>query len=310
VQKFEQKANADCPICQGDNLKYEATYKASHDIFKGKHLFHCATCGMVFINPMPNEKEWDRYNNNFFSESLGGIPENKQAISFFKGLARIRLDYIESYIGTLPKNILEIGPGQGYFYEAYCNKCPDVTYTAIETDQTCLELLREVGVQTEKNINELCRKKESSFDLIVMSHVLEHQIAPHDFLNRVLSFLKPGGFIFIEVPCRDDLYKPIYDAHVLFYDKSPMIYLLSCFGLKNIKITYHGSEIKVINNTLIKAKDKIVFFLKRFIRHNSNYFQQSNLSYMDIEMWESVEPFNAEKEKEKPARWLRAIAKK
>src|SRR6185436_6978988 len=45
------------------------------------------------------------------------------------------------------------------------------------------------------------------FDLVIMSHVLEHVWHPTNFLRVATSLVKPGGYIYIEVPF--ELYTPL-----------------------------------------------------------------------------------------------------
>jgi 2-polyprenyl-3-methyl-5-hydroxy-6-metoxy-1,4-benzoquinol methylase len=40
----------------------------------------------------------------------------------------------------------------------------------------------------------------NSFDVITAFDVLEHMYQPREFLGRVLSWLRPGGIFFAELP--------------------------------------------------------------------------------------------------------------
>jgi hypothetical protein len=77
-------------------------------------------------------------------------------------------------------------------------------------------------------------------DLFVLSHVLEHTRDPAGFLGACLSQLIPGAHVFIDVPCRDYLYKSGDEPHLLFFDKPDMGYLVLKVGPREVEIGYFG----------------------------------------------------------------------
>jgi SAM-dependent methyltransferase len=48
------------------------------------------------------------------------------------------------------------------------------------------------------------------YDVIAMSHTLEHIPEPHDFLSEAFARLRPGGHLAIVVPCHDGLHPRIF----------------------------------------------------------------------------------------------------
>ena len=47
---------------------------------------------------------------------------------------------------------------------------------------------------------------DNKYDLIIISHVLEHVPNPRSFIDSIIPFLANNSIIFIEVPCLDFLY--------------------------------------------------------------------------------------------------------
>ncbi len=49
---------------------------------------------------------------------------------------------------------------------------------------------------------------QACYDLVVMSHVLEHLENPEEVLRRCIPLIKPGGYIYIELPSERSLRLP------------------------------------------------------------------------------------------------------
>jgi ubiquinone/menaquinone biosynthesis C-methylase UbiE len=52
-----------------------------------------------------------------------------------------------------------------------------------------------------------------SFDVVVMSHILEHMPYPKVSLEEVRRIMNPGGFLFIAVPDIDSMHFKIFGKH-------------------------------------------------------------------------------------------------
>lgn len=66
------------------------------------------------------------------------------------------------------------------------------------------------------------------FDAVICSHVLEHQLNPHNFLKKVVSCTNEGGYITIIVPPR----KPfIIGGHVSIWNAGLVLYHLILAGV-------------------------------------------------------------------------------
>jgi SAM-dependent methyltransferase len=299
---MSRETSVSCPVCLGEDCRRERRYKGYHEIFANRFLSRCTDCGMVFADPMPSDREWEAYNREFFSESLGGMPDNERVAEFSRGIARTRLDYIAARAKDgLPNSVLEIGPGPGYFFQAYSDRVPGVRYTAVETDSECRTSLREVGVEVEESFDDL-GKDVNHFGLVVMSHVLEHSTNPREFLGRALGLLQPGGGLFIEVPCSDYNYKPVFDAHVLFFDKAPMARLLDDLGACDWHIAYYGESIRKLRRQ-VSLPHRLVNRVKRF---GEACGVPPSSAAADAEMDPTT--WAAHIENDEPARWLRVMA--
>jgi SAM-dependent methyltransferase len=312
-----------CPGCRDEQCVEDRPYRGLHAIFQGRNLWRCGACGLVFINPMPSQDDWDRYNQDFFVESEGGLPKDPDTLLFFKGIARLRLQYIVEHAGWVepPDAVLEIGPGPGFLCDAYLQQRPDARFAAVETDHSCQEMLREKGVEVFDAFEQI-PAESTAFDLVIISHVLEHIQDPAGLVKTAMGCLRPGGYMFIEVPCRDFEYKRYWDAHILFFDKPSMDRVLQRAGLQDFRLSYHGEDINRLKRQLslfnkALARFKVTAVLNRLQRAIYRIGQSlggghggAGRPLADSEMWAVVRTYAPHRENDRPARWLRVLGRK
>ena len=310
LKAMSDRGGTACPVCRGNECEHRERYKGQHAIFEGRWLRRCRDCGMVFADPMPDAGEWESYNRDFFAESEVAVAAEGQAALFFQGLARLRLAQIEQAVDALPDSVLEIGPGPGHFCQAYFEQAADARYGVIETDVHCHGRLRDLGAEVWKDLG--AAAAGAPYGMVVMSHVLEHCLDPRDFMETVWALLRPGGVLFVEVPCLDCDYKPTFDAHVLFFDKGSMACLLDYVGAEGCRLSYHGESIEVLRRPYqfhVRLANKVRSLVGASPAEPPAEPEPVDLP-IDGAMWRAVAPFKPHVENDVPSRWLRALAYK
>jgi 2-polyprenyl-3-methyl-5-hydroxy-6-metoxy-1,4-benzoquinol methylase len=197
-----------CPACENKiDAKLVSGYNYKHELFKNKKLYQCRVCGLIFVQPMPTFDELDFYYKNVWLKVEGAVPESKEAELVYQIQAEERVQYLSRHI-KIPENvqILDIGSGYGYLYEAFQGKMREgIDFYATDPNQKNLKRLQEKGIRAFADIAEI---KNRSFDLITLCSVLEHIPNPFSYLKMVLAYLKNDGCLFIDLPERDDTIKP------------------------------------------------------------------------------------------------------
>ena len=90
------------------------------------------------------------------------------------------------------------------------------------------------GRVVESSVEEF--SSDEVFDVIWMSHVLEHLIEPDDFIKKIKNNLKKNGIFFIEVPNCE--YEPMLknsiekNPHLFHFTKKALIKLVENAGYK------------------------------------------------------------------------------
>lgn len=154
---------------------------------------------------------------------------------------------VEMFSKYINKNaaILDIGIREGAFIEFLKEKGFNNLY-GIDIYEKSIELAKEKGINCEvANAQEFSLAKQ--FDLIVMSHVLEHCPDPASVLDCVYTHLNIDGILFIEVPIEKGEPRPTEkDAHYFNFNSfDDMINLL-------------GSRWDILEKFVSKKRIKVV----------------------------------------------------
>ena len=170
----------------------------------------CLECGQVRIDPKPTELELDRFYRDLYRDLYFNMQKptdelilNEQKPRGLKILKILNKNGIEVH----NKNVLEIGAGAAGILDMFYER--GAVTTALEpSSEYCRYMERysphEVieGFLTKKNKETIIQKR---YDVIIISHVLEHIHQPVEFLNAAKFLLKKDGVIFIEVPSMEKM---------------------------------------------------------------------------------------------------------
>jgi len=114
---------------------------------------------------------------------------------------RARLGLVDGL--SLPEGsggrLLEVGPGQGI--DLYCLRTLGWDACGLEVDPVAAARARETsGADVHVGTLASTDLPDASFDLVYMSHVLEHLHEPGPALRRAFDLLKPGGSMVLLYP--------------------------------------------------------------------------------------------------------------
>jgi SAM-dependent methyltransferase len=114
-------------------------------------------------------------------------------------VARV-LAFASKYVKAPLPTLLDVGSGLGVF--PFWMKAAGWRCTALDPDPRAAAHAREVvGVDAiAGDFLSIADERLGSFDVISFNKVLEHLIDPVPLLEKAARHLKPGGFIYVEVP--------------------------------------------------------------------------------------------------------------
>ena len=101
--------------------------------------------------------------------------------------------------------VLDVGCGVGNVLRLIHHGDSTCELYGADIDETCLKNTKEsVGLKEAIHISDVedlfQQNRESTFDVVIFSHVLEHVSRPSDTVKGLVNLLKPGGVLILAVP--------------------------------------------------------------------------------------------------------------
>ena len=217
-----------CPLCGVKNNLQGLFHGRFEQLKKDYVVSECRSCGFIHQNPSWGEKDYD----NLYADHVYDPSNHKfypSQIERYRGVAAV--------IGNLPlfqSRILDYGCYDGSFME-WLKK-----FTAFGQQTRIIGydiFLKNISnADGFYNSLKILLEKESSFDVVVMSHVLEHIFNPLKVLGFINDkLLKDKGYLVIEVPdasfIRNDDCSPVHIQHLNYFTPQTMVKLGNAAGL-------------------------------------------------------------------------------
>ncbi len=109
-----------------------------------------------------------------------------------------RLDFVLDLIGIKEGTVLDIGCGPGVQFLAHMNK---FKFTGIDISEQALTCAQDKGYKTLiYDVSKGLPFDDNSFDIVVMTDILEHLFDPLALILEAQRTLRLGGYMVISVP--------------------------------------------------------------------------------------------------------------
>lgn len=170
-------------------------------------------------------------------------------------------------------NILDVGCGHNsfnickqYFLFNVFDGIDKEIWHENENDYKDFTNLFLIDLETETD--KIDNLKEEYYDLILMSHVIEHIFNGHEIIQKLISKLAPNGIIYIETPSIKTLKYPSGIGFFNFHDDSTHKKIYSFSKLSNILIK---NKCKVIKAGIRRDPIRLIFYSPFFLFWNIIY---------------------------------------
>lgn len=227
-----------CPLCGSPQRTHQVFEHAQVD---GQALQYklCRKCGLVFQSPRLVEKALDDFYTSDYRQLVQGQegPTEKD-LRVQHGRARVMVDFLEQEVPAVSRH-LDIGCSSGALLSAVASNygCAAV---GIEPGDAYRSFAQQRGFEVYRDLDELEEGQEATFDLVSMSHVIEHLPDPVQVLRRIRErWLEAGGFLLLETP---NLFghQCFELAHLSAYTASTLKTLLQQAGFESQRLKRHG----------------------------------------------------------------------
>jgi SAM-dependent methyltransferase len=204
LDRFFEPRRAACPSCGDGRL---LPFITTEDLLQQKpgtfHLERCANCALVFQNPRLSLDGLNYYYADFYE----GLGEDVASTMFAvpSDAYRRRAAMVLSHTEPEPRRWLDVGTGHGHFCLSAKVVAPSVSFDGLDLSESIDEAARRGWVRKGFRglFPELAPSLAGQYDVVSMSHYLEHTREPQAEIAAAYTALAPGGLLFIEQPDPD-----------------------------------------------------------------------------------------------------------
>lgn len=199
----------------------------------------CLSCGFVFQSPRMTSDEADAFYAAEYRSLYQGSSGPNQKDLYIQSL---RADSLAKYTHRNIEQVsrhLDIGSSAGLLLQSM-NKAFSCSSVGIEPGEAYRDFARGAGLKVYSSLQELQAANEEKFDLVTMSHVLEHLQKPKEYLVFLREeILTPDGFLLLEVP---NLYAhdSFEVAHLSAFSAHTLQQMVAKAGFEMIAMEKHG----------------------------------------------------------------------
>ncbi len=227
--------SAPCVLCgSSTDLLYDDCTDFEYFMTNPGHLYRCSACRLVVMEPMPTREELPAlYPAEYHSFSTA---RNPVADLLLRRYQRRQAARCRRYLPPAGR-FLEIGCANGDVLAELRDEFPVVR--GIELSEEAATAARARGLDVFCGTLEEYETDER-FDLVFMSHVIEHVLDPVATVRRISELLAPGGVLYLETPNVGALDARLWKSgwglihfprHLYLFDRSTIVRLLEVGGL-------------------------------------------------------------------------------
>jgi SAM-dependent methyltransferase len=187
--------SAACPVCLSRLPRRTSAQLGEYDVL------HCASCRSDSVEPLPSVAALSQAYQDF---DAGRIARDSFATFSSQARGILAADLATANIEVnRGDRFLDYGCGGGHFVQA----AADLGFAAhgLDLDEASSRVGQGRGLRIESGTAADIERVfgATPFRVMLLMHVLEHVPQPRELLDRLASYLAPGGCLIIGVPDQD-----------------------------------------------------------------------------------------------------------
>ncbi|MEJ2552033.1 MAG: class I SAM-dependent methyltransferase [Anaerolineales bacterium] len=227
-----------CSLCRSGQ-EMHSVFAQLEDAGERLHYQICDRCGLVFQSPRMNQSALSRFYMEQYRKTVQDSegPTDKD-LRVQAGRARALSQFVHRDAAEIRRH-LDIGSSAGALLARFRSdySCESV---GIEPGEAYRAYAAKRKLRMYPDLETLERQDEAAFDLVSMSHVLEHLPDPLAYLIHLRRrWIAPDGWVLIEVP---NLYghQAFELAHLYAYTAATLREVLRQAGFEVLRLRAHG----------------------------------------------------------------------
>jgi 2-polyprenyl-3-methyl-5-hydroxy-6-metoxy-1,4-benzoquinol methylase len=210
----------------------------------GDHYVRCRSCGLVYLSPQPTPEQLQAiYDEHYYEAWSGGFAE--QNVARLKKLTfRVALGQLSLLAGVRRGALLDVGCASGFLLEVARERGFDPWGIEI-SPKACQAAKASFGAdRIHCGTTDDCPFPPASFDVVVMSDLLEHVPDPRRLLAWTHGALRPGAVVMVIAPNVAALSSRVMGSgwtdykreHLYYFAPSTIRALFSACGFEPIRV--------------------------------------------------------------------------
>lgn len=194
-------------LCGSTQLAEERAFSQFLDLpgHSDARVRKCLACRMLFLDPYPNPEQLEElYSESYFAVDNAAGFTGVGANVAYHDVVRLRMSKFEATVNLFkrmvptPARLMDVGAATGEFLDVARRGGYQVE--GIELSEFAAEKAR-ANFGLDVFVGSLDAYETSTpFDVVHLSHVMEHLVEPHRSIAKLGSLLSRRGVIYIEVP--------------------------------------------------------------------------------------------------------------
>lgn len=259
----------------------------------------CRKCGLIRLKDRLDDESTAAFYRDDYRDIYVGL--DVATSDFFSSQMQRGSQYfklISKYVDIQKiKTVFEVGCGAGGIINAFNHEGRSVS--GCDYGEKYLSYGREKGLNLYQGELSDTKTKKKSQDLIILSHVMEHFNNPIPSLINITEFIKPEGYLFVEVPGIFNIVKTYFNplmyfqnAHVYNFYYRYLVVLFETIGLEviagdekcsfllrkpkdwTVKKTQYIEQVNLESNANIIEKKLKIYYLLHFFKANPFLWRQ------------------------------------
>lgn len=233
-----------CPLCDTE-VNENNIVDIVENIWKNyKNVYECPNCKLYFIDE-PSQEELDfLYKSDFY------VRNNNPLYKFIDDKMKYaralnRFNYIKKFIKKSDNlNVLEIGASNGLLLSLF--KKENFNVFGYELNENARKTANEkYGINMKEDFLQDKDINKYKYDIIIMSHILEHFTNPKYILNNIHKFIRGGvnSLLFIEIPYTPNYKIASKEDMKIFFETEHTVH----FNEKNISALIEKCNFKILD---------------------------------------------------------------